>query len=109
MSNLYQADMIRARFIDPNAPHIDSKYIIITPKRKREKTWVYEVSTKKGATLGYIKWYPNWREYCFFPDMTADELVFSRGCKRDIANFEDKLMDERAQVGMELVEGEKHE
>jgi hypothetical protein len=100
MSNLYQAEMIRARFLDMNAPHIDSKYIIITPLRKRNKTWIYEVSTKNGATLGFIKWYPQWREYCFFPDMTADELVFSRGCKRDIADFEDKLMVEHSEFAL---------
>ena len=98
MSNMAQYDAIRARVLDVNAPHLDSPYIFAIPKKRKTKTWVYEITTRKGATLGFIKWYPNWREYAFFPDMTAKELVFSRGCKRDIADFEDRLMVEHQTI-----------
>ena len=48
----------------------------------KPKTGVYRVFNKKsGITLGIIKWYPAWRQYCFFP---LGNTIFSKGCLDDI-------------------------
>lgn len=52
---------------------------------EKPKTKVWKITSKHhGTTLGFVKWYPRWRQYCFF----INELVFSSGCFRDIDYFQ---------------------
>ncbi len=57
---------------------------------EKPKTAVFDVYTKSGDyVLGEIKWFPRWRQYCFFPE---DDCVFSKGCMSDINDFIEQLM-----------------
>ncbi len=47
-------------------------------------TCVWEVETLDGTLLGLIKWYPQWRQYCFFPGINT---LHNAGCLNDIADF----------------------
>ena len=92
-----QAQLIRERFLDDEAPRIDSEYMIAIPYRRKPKTWVYQVNSRKqGSELGYIKWFPRWRQYAFFPE---PETTFSVGCLRDVAKLIHLLMDEHQTSG----------
>ena len=44
----------------------------------------WEVVTKQGGHLGYVKWYSGWRRYCFFP---SPGTLYEQDCLRDIAEF----------------------
>lgn len=66
---------------------MEHKYIKIVkqPKNPKRKTDIYAVINKNSKfVLGYIKWFPSWRQYCFFPE---GDTVFSAGCIQDILNF----------------------
>ena len=90
-----QYDLVRKRFLDEEAPRVESEYMITTPTRFTGKTWVYEVDSKRGMMgLGEVKWFGRWRQYAFFP---YSETTFSRGCLNDISTFIDALMEERVQ------------
>jgi len=57
------------------------------------KTKIYEIISKNNDyILGYVKWYPQWRQYCFFPE---GKTVFNNSCMQDICGFIDRLMVER--------------
>ncbi len=44
-------------------------------------------------SLGIIKWYPDWRQYCFF---TNDEvLILSAGCTNQVQVFLQKMNKEQ--------------
>lgn len=68
-----------------------SKFIkfVETEKKGRTSVWAV-VNIKSGTTLGLIKWYGPWRQYCFLPTSHL-ELVFSSGCLDDINKFIDGL------------------
>jgi len=82
------------------------KYIRFELEEKKPKTNVYAViknvlsanlkdgsgSMGLGYKLGTIKWHPQWRKYCFYPET---ETTYSRGCLDDITTFISKLMDDR--------------
>ena len=53
-----------------------------------EKTGRYDLVSKKGELLGSIKYFPYWRQYCFFPD---NETIWSAGCLKDVVAFLDKI------------------
>ena len=36
-----------------------------------------------GVVIGVVKWYNQWRKYCFFPV----DAIFEQNCLRDIADF----------------------
>ena len=73
----------------------DYKYITMIKTEDKPKTSVFDVYTKSGDdVLGEIKWYAQWRQYCFFPE---DDCVFSKGCMNDINDFIAKLMNLRKQ------------
>ena len=92
-----QAQLIRERFLDEEAPQIDSEYMIVIPYRRKPKTWVYQVNSKRqGSVIGYIKWFPRWRQYAFFPE---PETTFSQGCLKDIWKFTQLLIDEHRSSG----------
>lgn len=59
-------------------------------------TKTYYCHTPTGTNLGTVKWYNQWRQYCFFP--LHDEWTytfFSGGCLIDIGNFCKQLMKQR--------------
>jgi hypothetical protein len=61
-----------------------------TPNRK---TSIWECkNSKSNTTLGIVKWYPSWRQYCYFPII---EAVYSSGCLDDISNFMNQLKEEK--------------
>lgn len=70
----------------------DYKYITMIKIEDKPKTSVFAVESKHEEQLGIIKWFPQWRQYCFFP---KDDCVFSLGCMIDINHFINQLKDER--------------
>ena len=73
----------------------DYKYITMIHAESKPKTEVFAVMTKdQEVTLGVIKWYAPWRQYCYIPD---DNTIYSRGCMADINDFVEKLMHQRTE------------
>ena len=68
----------------------DYKYITMIKTEDKPKTSVFEVYSKHEDLLGEIKFFAQWRQYCFFPE---DDSVFSKGCMEDINDFISKLGD----------------
>jgi len=67
------------------------KYFTIheLPRAKNRKTSDYDVINRSGGySLGKIKWYGAWRQYCFFPEHST---VWNSGCLKDILDFMEKL------------------
>ncbi len=57
------------------------------------KTSVWScLSNRTKDELGMVKWYPSWRQYCFFPH---PETVYSTGCLEDIKDFIRQLKQSR--------------
>lgn len=68
------------------------KYIDYTLVEEKPKTDVYIVYAKSSLdTLGMIKWYAPWRQYCFFP---ADETIWSKNCLNEVNALIEKFMEE---------------
>lgn len=70
------------------------KYITMIKVEDKPKTSVFNVFTKYDDILGQVKWFPRWRQYCFFPE---DDCVFSKDCMKDINNFIEQLSSMRKQ------------
>ena len=69
---------------------IDHTSVDDTHETKNKKTIIIDILNNScGHELGYIKWYPQWRQYCMF---TYDDIVFNSQCLKDIAEFMDNLM-----------------
>lgn len=69
-------------------------FIEIAEVESTGKTKRYTVNNiKSGRSLGEIRWYAQWRQFCFFP---IGGTVFSAGCMRDIVHFIGKAMDDHA-------------
>ena len=50
-----------------------------------KKTRIFNCQPKSGGNpLGIVKWFGNWRQYCYFPTVQA---VYSSGCLNDISDF----------------------
>ena len=47
------------------------------------KSWSVS-SNDQSNYLGTIRWYAQWRRYCFFP---KSDTVFDQGCLGELANF----------------------
>lgn len=61
---------------------------------EKPKTKVFQVISKFSyVRLGTIKWYPSWRNYCFFPTM-EEETVYSDRCLSSISEFISSLNTE---------------
>lgn len=70
-----------------------SKYITFNLIESKPKTKVYSIiNIASDCSIGIIKWYGSWHQYCFFPN---PDTVFSRGCLNDITEFIEKEMKER--------------
>jgi len=68
----------------------DYNYITMIKAEDKPKTSVFMVFSKKEDLLGEIRWFAQWRQYCFFPE---DDCVFSKGCMQDINHFIEQLME----------------
>jgi len=55
----------------------------ITSRSPEKKTDVWEVASST-APLGQVRFYPQWRKYCFFP---TSSTLLDPGCLREIADF----------------------
>jgi len=65
-------------------------YMLAKVVRVLPKTVVMNLSNKHhGDLLGQVRWFLNWRQYCF---KIGDEW-FSESCLRDIANFLQRTND----------------
>lgn len=54
------------------------------PVNKGAKTRQFSVfSRATSSLLGYVKWWANWRQYCFFPLNS----LFNHECLRQVAQF----------------------
>jgi hypothetical protein len=61
------------------------KYIEFNLVEQKPKTSIWAVrNIASQIILGYIKWHPQWRQYCFFPE---SDTIFSVGCLNDINSF----------------------
>lgn len=64
---------------------VESKCLDFELFERKSKTLVWVVVAKaSGDRLGFVAWFAQWRNYCFFPDAS---LVFDKTCLRDIAAF----------------------
>jgi len=62
-------------------------------EQKPKKTVVYQCcNNRSGSELGLVKWYPAWRQYCYFPTIQA---VYRIGCLSDISDFIEHLKHAR--------------
>lgn len=72
---------------------IESKYIEFDKIGDTGKTEIWNILSKKSQfILGKIRWYGQWRQYCFFPSANC---IFNVGCLSDISKAIDLLMSER--------------
>jgi hypothetical protein len=60
-------------------PSLDFE-MIGTTKSGLTKIW----DVKSGVLLGQVKWFANWRRYCFYP---AGGTLYDAVCLRQIAGF----------------------
>jgi hypothetical protein len=69
------------------------EFIELEELHTKKKTKTYKVVNKdNGSFLGFVRWFGSFRQYSFFP---SEGCVFEKTCLRDIADFMQKLMDER--------------
>jgi hypothetical protein len=62
------------------------EYMEIELIEQKPKTNVWQVTSKRWSdTLGIIKWYAPWRQYCFFPSPLSP--VLSSSCLNEIVAF----------------------
>ena len=76
----------------------DYEYIRFEKVKDKPKTSVWACINKKSRSiLGFVSWYPQWRQYCFMPaDQSGEweDIVLSAGCLSDIAHFVRQAMRE---------------
>ena len=61
---------------------MESKHLTWLLKNIKPKTAEYEIRSKHDLSiLGIVKWYPSWRQYCFFPELNC---VWSKDCLYDL-------------------------
>jgi len=64
-----------------NTIRTNFQYFTVTLFESKPKTMVLALISRHNDTLGFIKWYGPWRQYCFFPSI---ETLFSKGCLADV-------------------------
>ena len=83
MKKKLKRGLIRTMTIDANKEVYEDEFIRIFLTGSKPKTNVYSVWSKcSDCKLGEIKWYPQWRHYCFF----IGGLVFSDRCLLNLGN-----------------------
>lgn len=55
------------------------------------KTKVFNVINLQGEILGEVKWYGNWRKYCFFSHW--EDTIYDNHCLRQILEFVEKITE----------------
>lgn len=64
---------------------IKTKYMVYQQIESPGKTEVWNILNKSsGIKIAKIKWYPAWRQYCFFPEF---DTVFNPTCMAEIIQF----------------------
>lgn len=62
-------------------------------KSEKRKTYIYECfNISENERIGFVKWYPAFRQYCFYPE---ENTIFAQSCLEDIIDFIDQVHDER--------------
>ena len=87
-SHLVEPKMIE----EVTKPDHTTKYLEFWRVKEYAKTSKWEVVSKSGSNLGYIKWFARWRQYCFFP---YEGTVFNRTCMKDVEEFISREMEAR--------------
>ena len=59
---------------------------------KKHKTDIVQILNSNDELLGEIKWYANWRKYCFFP---SSDVLFDAICLENILDVVFQLQTER--------------
>lgn len=64
----------------------ESKYMYMKGNRNEGRKTIQFNIFQKGTdySLGIIKWFPNWRSYCYFP---TGNTVFDSGCLEMILSW----------------------
>ena len=67
------------------------KFIQFVWVEDKPKTSVWSCrNNRSNRELGEIRWYPMWRQYCYFPTVQA---IYSVGCLEDINHFIGQLKE----------------
>jgi len=76
-------------YIFPKRTHVELGRISFDRKGDSPsgKTQLWMVVGSDESTLGIVKWYAPWRQYCFLPLLLVDYLVFSSSCLINLAKF----------------------
>ncbi len=53
------------------------------PEAGRKTATYGLVNRSSGLSIGVVKWYGSWRQFCFFPHPNT---VWSAGCLKDVAD-----------------------
>ena len=69
------------------------KYLYTVLAVEGKKTNLYDVRNKSGFTIGIVKWYAPWRQYCFYPG--PFDILLNNDCMREITDFLDGLKKQR--------------
>ena len=56
--------------------------------KSNESPYWFCTSKSSNYPLGVVKWFPDWKQFCFFPE---EETVFSTGCLNDVVDFVTQL------------------
>jgi hypothetical protein len=67
------------------------KFELALTQPPKTSVW-FCLNIETGSVLGKVKYYPAWRQYCYFPQSAT---VFNDGCLRDIADFLGQLDADR--------------
>jgi hypothetical protein len=73
-----------------NYKHI--KFVKENNKRNRKTDIWYCYNNSWNEHIGTVKWYPQWRQYCFITSGDIGELVLAKSCCNDIAHFINQIM-----------------
>lgn len=81
-------------FDDVLQEEFDSEYLLFfrLPKMPARKTYVWDVQSKSGSTLGQIAWFAPWRCFTFQP---TPNTIFNVGCMNDLCTFIARVTIER--------------
>jgi hypothetical protein len=79
-----------------------TKYLRFDVVKDTGKTKViFIVNIHHDEVLGEIKWYPGWRQYCFYPNHST---IWNPHCLNDVSTVIKELMDDRKSAHKYLCE-----
>lgn len=89
--------MSNRKLIESLCFDFDSKYLNFElSENNNPATWIINVMSEDDYCLGRIKWYAQWRQYAFYPEVTT---IFEKNCLGDITKFV-ILMNEQQKKGI---------